>query len=133
MWNDYHNNFSSHSLSHINFFNGKEKQIFCLVMRNLRVYFPNSFEIYHMAVLTIVIMLYITSLVIISLITESFYLLTTSLKFTHPSLTPLGTQIHCFSMSLFPLCFSFFLKKKKISHISDIIQGLSLSELFHLV
>ena len=49
-------------------------------MRALKIYFLKSFSIYHRAMLTIV-MLYITSLVIIYLVTESLYLLITFLQF----------------------------------------------------
>ena len=50
-------------------------------MRTLRVYSLNSFQLYHAAVLTLLIMLYITSLVFIYLITGSLYLLITFIQF----------------------------------------------------
>ena len=46
-----------------------------LVMRTFIIYSLNNYTIYHTAVLTIVIMLYITFLVLIYLITGSVYLL----------------------------------------------------------
>ena len=50
-------------------------------MRTRRIYFLNSFHIYHTAVLTVVIKLYVTSLVLIYLITGSLYLLITFMQF----------------------------------------------------
>ena len=50
-------------------------------MRTFRTYSLINIQIYHTAVLTMVMMLYITSLVLIYLITVSWYLLTTSLEF----------------------------------------------------
>lgn len=59
----------------------KKKQIFYFnEMRALKICFLKSFSIYHRAMLTIVV-LYITSLVIIYLVTESLYLLITFLQF----------------------------------------------------
>ena len=46
-------------------------------MRTLRIYSLNNFHVYFIALLTIVIILYITYLVLIYLITGSLYLLTT--------------------------------------------------------
>ena len=46
-------------------------------MRNFRIYSFSNFQIYYTAVLTVVIMLFLTSPVIIYLITERLYLLTT--------------------------------------------------------
>ena len=55
----------------------KTKKKILLMMRTLRLYSLNSISIYHIAVLAIVIMLYITSLTFIYLMTRSLYLLTT--------------------------------------------------------
>lgn len=52
-------------------------KIFFLVMRNFRIYSFNNFQIYYTAVLTVVIMLFLTSPVIIFLITGRLYVLTT--------------------------------------------------------
>lgn len=57
-------------------------------MRTLRVYSLNNFQLYHTAVLTLLIMLYITSLVFIYLITGSLYLLTTFLQVPPPPTPP---------------------------------------------
>ena len=54
----------------------KKAKIFLLVMRTLRIYSLNNFPIYHIAVLAIIIMLYITYLVLIYLITGNVLLLT---------------------------------------------------------
>ena len=54
-------------------------------MRTHKMYSLNSFPVYHTAVLPIVMMLYITSLVLIYLITGNLYLLTTFLQFPFPS------------------------------------------------
>ena len=78
LWNDYHNRFSWHPSSPI----GKIKiKNILFVMRTLRFYSLNNFPTYHRAILAIVIMLYITSLVLTYLITESLYLLITLLQF----------------------------------------------------
>ena len=52
-----------------------------------RIYSLSNLQIWHTAKFTLVIMLYITSLVLIYLITKSLYLLTTFIHF-HPPLTP---------------------------------------------
>ena len=54
------------------------------MMRTLRIYSRNNFAMYHTAVLTVVIMLYTTSLVLTYLVTGSLYLLTTFLLFPLP-------------------------------------------------
>ena len=53
-----------------------------LVMRTFIIYSLNNYTIYHTAVLTIVIMLYITSLILVKLKTENLYLGSTFLQFT---------------------------------------------------
>lgn len=78
---DYHTKFSLHPSSHIDA--KKEKNVFILVMRTLRTYSFNKFPIYHTAVLTVVAMLYIIPPELISLVTESFYLLTVFILFLH--------------------------------------------------
>ena len=59
---------------------------FYLMMRTLRIYSLNNFQIHHTAMLTVVIILYITPLVLIYLITGSVDLLTTSIHFPLPNL-----------------------------------------------
>ena len=54
----------------------KRKKFFFPVMRTLRIYLLNNFQICHTVVLTIVIMLYITSLVLFNLIAS--YLITST-------------------------------------------------------
>ena len=63
-------------------------------------YSLNNFSLYDTAVVAIVTMLYITSLVLIRLITESLYLFTTFLQFSlpHPTLL-LTTRLISFSVS----------------------------------
>ena len=78
----------------------KEKNFCACVMRTLRTYSFNKFQIYHTAGLTIVIMLYIISPGLIYLISGSLYLLTTFIQCFHsPSLVP---------TDLISLCLSFF-------------------------
>lgn len=55
-----------------------EKELL-LVVRILRIHHLKKFLMYHIAVWAIVIMLYVTSLVLVYLITESLYLFTTFL------------------------------------------------------
>ena len=54
----------------------KKEKNFLFVLRTLGIYSLNNFPIYHSAVLTIIIMLYITSLLLIYLITGHLCLLT---------------------------------------------------------
>ena len=58
----------------------KRKNNFLLSKKALRIY-SLSFSVYHTALLTVVIMLYITSLVLNCFVTASLYLLTTILHF----------------------------------------------------
>ena len=74
-------------------------------MRTLRIYSLYNFPMYHTAVLAIVIMLYITSLVLIYLITESLYLLTTFLQFPLPSFPAIGN--HKSDLFFYKFCFRF--------------------------
>ena len=69
---------------------GKKEKKTLLAMSTLRINPPSNFPKYHIAVLTIVILLYITFLILTYLITGSLYLLT-----TFPSPTPFPN----------PLCF----------------------------
>ena len=62
----------------------KKENHFLLAMRTLGIYPLNNFLVYLTALLALVIMLYITSLVLISLMTGSLYLLTTFLQIPHP-------------------------------------------------
>ena len=63
----------------------KKRKKFLLVMRTFRICSFSNFQIYHTVVLTIVIMMYIASPILIYLITVSLYLLTTFVPFAHPS------------------------------------------------
>ena len=92
------------------------------------MYSLSNFPIYHVEVLTTVIMLYITSLVFIYLITRSLYLLITFLQFPLPQPLPLvTTNLINFSINLLGgvgvFCFGVFY----IPHISELIQYLSFS------
>ena len=75
--------------------------------------------------LTIATMLYVTSLELIYLEARSLYILTT---FTHFFQFPPFTSGSHQSV----LCFYKFGFLKNIPHISEIVQFLSLSDLFHL-
>ena len=103
LWNDY-NRFSYHSSSHMDMIrkNKKKGKHFLPMMRNLRVYSLNKFPIYYISVLVIVIILYITSLELIYLVTESLYLLTTFLQYSlFPPITPRNHKSESFSEFLF--------------------------------
>ena len=95
-------------------------------MRTLRIYSLYNFPVYHTALLTIVIILYIISVVLIYLTTGSLYLLTAFLQFllSPPLVT---TNLISFSMSLYLLLLLF-----QIPQISKIIRYLSFSVLLHL-
>ena len=54
-------------------------------MQISRIYSLSNFQIWHTTKFTLVIMLYITSSVLIYLITQSLYLLTTLIQFLFPS------------------------------------------------
>ena len=88
-------------------------------MRTLRIYSLTNFSIYHTAVLTIVVMLYIPSLVLIYLTTRSVHSLITFLQFL--LLTPPASGNH--KSDLF--FYEFFFNSLYI--ISEIIQYLSFS------
>ena len=79
----------------------KKKKFFSLVMGTLSIYCLNNFPMYHTAVLTTVIMLYIISLVLIYFIIGGLYLLIPFIQFPF-SLppTPVTTNLISFSMSL---------------------------------
>ena len=68
------------------------------------IYSFNNFLIYHIAVLATVIMLFITSPVLIYLITGSMYLLTTFLQLPPPLLPLVTTSLISFPMSLLSVC-----------------------------
>ena len=62
------------------------QNFFSLLMRTVKAYSLNNFQMYHAAVLTIVIMLYITFPLLVYLIIGSLYLLTTFIQIPHPYL-----------------------------------------------
>lgn len=62
----------------------KEKIFFFLEMRTFRVYSFSNFQIYHKAVVTIVLMLCITPPVLIYCISGYLYILTTFMHFPYP-------------------------------------------------
>ena len=68
---------------------------FFIVMRTLRSYTPKNFRICPTAVLTVVIVLYMTSPVFIYLVSESLYRLTTFFQFPQPLPLPLVTTKMC--------------------------------------
>lgn len=72
-------------------------------MQISRIYSLSNFQIWHTTKFTLVIMLYITSSVLIYLITKSLYLLTTFIQFVLPSPPISGgyRSDYFFSMSLF--------------------------------
>ena len=99
-------------------------------MRTLRIYFLDNFLMYHIAVLAILIMLYITFLVaFIYLTTRSLYILTSFLQFPFP--LPLASsnhksESHLFSYEFFGFCLFCLLVLFYIRYISEVMQCLSL-------
>ena len=87
----------------------REKKFFPLVMRSLRISSVNNFPVYNTAVLAIVVVLYITSLVLIYLITGSLYLLTTFFQLPLPQIWSLflwGVIAHAFRVH--PCCHKWY-------------------------
>lgn len=69
------------------------------MVRNLRIYSLNNSRVYHAAVLTRAIVLYMTSLVFIYLITAGLYLLATFIRF--PLLPPLKGKGFSYHVTMF--------------------------------
>lgn len=63
LWNNYHNRFSEYSLSDTDTIKKKEKKKITSYDENSGSTLLNTFPIYHIALLTVVIMLYIIPLV----------------------------------------------------------------------
>lgn len=100
----------------------KEKTYISLWWELLGFYCLKNFHICHAAVLTIVIMLYIISLILIYSITGTLNLLIILLQFSF-LLLPTSYN-HKSDLLFYEFVFRF--------HICEIIQYLSLSDLFHL-
>ena len=83
-----------------------ERKNFLLVMRTFIIYSLNNYTIYHTAVLTTVIMLYITSLILIKLKTGNLYLGSTFLQFT--ILLPSTSGKHTYDLFFYEFGFFFF-------------------------
>lgn len=79
VWHDYHNKFSIHHT--ILYKKRKREMLFSLAMKTSRIYPLSSCPVCHTAVLAIVIRLYMTSPVLINLITGHLYLLATFIQF----------------------------------------------------
>ena len=74
LYGNYHSKFSEQPSFHIIARKREKEKMFFLVMSTFKIYSLFSFQIYHTAVLTIVIMFYVTSPEIIFLITVNLYL-----------------------------------------------------------
>lgn len=103
--------------------------MFLFEMRTLTICSLNNYPIYQTVVLAILIMLYITSLVILYVITGRLYFLTTFLQFYFltPPTSGVITSLISFCI-LFCLCVSCLFY---ILCICEIMHHLSFSDLFH--
>ena len=102
-----------------------ERKNFLLVMRTFIIYSLNNYTIYHTAVLTTVIMLYITSLILIKLKTGNLYLGSTFLQFT--ILLPSTSGKHTYDLFFYESGFFFFFSNLSFSpnlfHLALCIPG----------
>ena len=87
-----------------------------LVMRTFKIYSLSNFQVYNTVLLTMVTMLYTTSLGLIHLIIRGLHLLTIFPCFTHPPLQPLPLPLP--TTNLFSLRAFFFFQ---ILHISKVV------------
>jgi len=95
----------------------KKKKYFFFVMRNLNIYPFNNFLIYYTLPLAIVIILYITSLVLIYLITESLCILITFFQYPPMLSTSINHKSGLFFHEFFFVClfrFHIFMKSCSI-------------------
>ena len=100
LYDNYHDKFTEHPSFHIIARKREKEKMFFLVMRMFKIYSLCSFQIYHTAVLTIVIMFYITSPEILFLITEILYLWR-SFQSPHSRAPPLVTRSSSMNLAFF--------------------------------
>ena len=99
-------------------------------MTTFKIYSLSNLQICDYIILSVVTMLYIMIIGLIYFITGHLYLLIPVTHFFHP-LTPLPSDDHQFILCFYGFCFVMFVLLL-ISHMSELIQFLSLSDLLHL-